>query len=702
MRSRGASPRRPSSRRGAYFAGVCARTEVLVAQLAPKHTKGASCVSVFESVASLVYLLSKLVNVGAFPSAPPTAPSQPSFFASTLDTIRGRLAGDDACVATYSAFWSELLLAMPSIFTLQSILASLFSHLSVPKAELDGSPLVRGAVKREAQLLGRFVGKLEKGKKDLWDAVTAVILGRNWTQMHARVFVCWAAGAQKGSVDEDALGVLLANTVDIWSSPDHVRHSLLAKHRYVTLLLLTTISYLPPSSATLNALVFSPRFVQSISQYIEHLDPVIRRCGMLVAEELARRTGKKLDFDDWEGDDDGKAWARAARALTTETDANAEVVSREAELSEGGQEGAAAPLDVEDLLTEGIIEPNKPTLTLADADAVDSDDELVGYAFPSSSRTPSPTPSELREIEADPTLRVGKMKIARPVYLAQLGEMIRSTSGLKSEYENQEADKHEMALAVADELIRRKAGYGTELEENAVNLVYGLVGLQDNYEIEDFSGKRQTALNALVACCPEKAAPAIIEEFFKNQYSSEQRFIMLNALALGAREIAGLPLPAAAPQAFILQEPDGVPQQTPAAGPARQTIENTRENNAPPPTLARERRLHVQSPSKSKITEVQRPNADDLAQQLRGTSLAPKVQFTEVAVECFICPLLNRFWLFLRDEQTREARTAQRDSLHRYRGAGAGLILSAPVLAHLLATLGVLAHAARNAPAWLA
>jgi len=62
--------------------------------------------------------------------------------------------------------------------------------------------------------------------------------------------------------------------------------------------------------------------------------------------------------------------------------------------------------------------------------------------------------------------------------------------------------------------------------------------------------------------------------------------------------------------------------------------------------------------------------------------------FTEVAVEYFIYPLLNRFWLFFRDEQTREERTAQYDLLHRYRGAGTGLILNAVVLSHFLSTLG--------------
>jgi telomere length regulation protein len=33
------------------------------------------------------------------------------------------------------------------------------------------------------------------------------------------------------------------------------------------------------------------------------------------------------------------------------------------------------------------------------------------------------------------------------------------------------------------------------------------MALQDNYDLEGFDEKRQNALNALIACCPRKAAP---------------------------------------------------------------------------------------------------------------------------------------------------------------------------------------------------
>ena len=174
---------------------------------------------------------------------------------------------------------------------------------------------------------------------------------------------------------------------------------------------------------------------------------------MLVAEEVAHRTGKELDFKDWDGDDGGKPWARDVRQLFANKDLDVQEYQ----------------LDVEEILEEDAFEPPEesaplPKTSVSLSEDYDSDDSLTGYAAPSS-RSPSPTLSELAEVERDPTLRIGKTKIVPPVYLAQLGEMIRGTSGLKTEQESLEAEKVEIALNVAEELIRRKRGYGTELGE---------------------------------------------------------------------------------------------------------------------------------------------------------------------------------------------------------------------------------------------
>ncbi|KAH9853981.1 telomeric DNA binding protein [Lenzites betulinus] len=696
---------------GPYLADVGVRIERLIYTSRTERSQ--------DRISAIAYLLARLANTGAFPSSVPTSPAQPSFFQAALPSIRAHLRADDD--SRYSAYWNRLLASLPSSMNLRSILTSLFAHLTPVPAVLDAATRTRGLVAREAALVKNLFGPLHKDNSELVDCFAAVALGRNWDEGHARIFACWAAGARQASRDREGLETLLARVIDIWSNSDHIRHSLLSQHKYATSLLLITLKYFPPPSPA-HELSLSPPFVQSISTYISHLDPSVRRCGMLVAEEVARAAGKSLDFGDWKGDEQGKLWCRQLRELLPACDADAEQPdeSEEEEIAvQETQPASASP-----------PRPLKTTIVVEEPTAgYDSDDSLTGYASPASSRSASPTPSELEEIERDPTIRVGAKKVPRPVYLAQLGEMLRPTGGLQSGDEQLQATKVEVGLDVAEELIRRKSGYGTELEENAVNLAHGLMGLQDNYELEGFDQKRQAALNALVACCPRKAAPAIIEEFFRNQYSTDQRFVMLNALALGGRELASLyvpdlpgrqalpmekiafpskRLPAAQHTKYLTAEDQlrtNNPVQLLLEGISQQAIDNGKEATEDKvPELVRERNLRVRPSSKISEVPASAPTGRAaLLRQLASPQHLPKrTTFTDVAAECFICPFINRFWLFLRDEQTREARTALQPALHRYRGAGTGLVLSALILARFLETLAVLVHAARNAREWLA
>jgi telomere length regulation protein len=197
---------------------------------------------------SITYLLTKLVNVGAFPTSKPTSPSQHSFFLSTLPTIRARLSKGSTAAGLYSAFWASLLEALPSSFTLQSVLTSLFAHISVPDVPLDPSPPSRALVKTEAILLQGIVGRFTDGKQYLFNSVSTAMLARDWSEGHARVYGCWIAGATAGTVDTkgkcsrchdphephveySAISAFLTPALDIWTSPEHIKHSLLGRHR---------------------------------------------------------------------------------------------------------------------------------------------------------------------------------------------------------------------------------------------------------------------------------------------------------------------------------------------------------------------------------------------------------------------------------------------------------------------------------------
>ncbi|KAG2077827.1 hypothetical protein BDR04DRAFT_999144 [Suillus decipiens] len=663
-----------------------------------------------DGITSITQLLMKLVNVGVFPSSSFLPQSQPSFFRSTLATIRVKFKQDDD--HSYSKFWTNILISLPSMVAQQTIFASLCSSLAQLPSNLGVTSQDRGIVVQESLLLHAIFGTLQP-ESDLWDGVLGVMLSRDWKESHARIFVSWAAGAKT------ALQALLSRTLEIWCAPEHVKHSLLSRHYYVTSLLLLIVSYFPRRSDYVVSIALSPSFVTAVGQYISHLDNNIRRCGMLAAEVVATRAGKNLDFGDWDGDADGKPWARDLRALCTARDIDFDPCT-----GDDWEPTTEESTLTEEIITTGVLDDTRiSALKLTEANVptgYDSDDSLTGYASPTSSRSASPTPSEFDEMEKDPTLRVGVKKILRPVYLAQLGEMVRNAR-VKPGEESQEADKIEMALGVAEELIRKKRDYGTELEENAANLVYGFTSLNNNFELDGFENKRQRTVNALVACCPRVSAACIIEEFFNNQYSTEQRFVILNALVLGARELASLPIHSASLQPLNNQRtafpsktlPPTLHQKYIAAdgqasgtveglleGVTRAAIDRGKEATADKvPEFVRERQLRIRK--SPKIVEVSSAERQSRA-FLSGQSSQPnRTAFIDIAAEYFIMPFINRFWTFLRSEQTREERTVHRDTLYQYHGAGTGLVLNPVVLSQFMGCLALLVHAAQNAPQWL-
>ncbi|KAF8163004.1 telomeric DNA binding protein [Crassisporium funariophilum] len=695
---------------GVYFDRMSVRCEELIWSLSLKSSK--------DALPSIAYLLSKLVNVGVFPPSPPIARSQPSFFHSTLPTIRSRLhpSSPSPSSSRYAVYWHSVILAIPSSLTLQSILTSLFASLSTVEPPTDAEPARRARVRGEAALLKGVVGDVSPDEGELWEVAVSLVLSRSWDESYARIFACWFSGAagEGSQVNLKVLQAFLESVLDTWSTPEHIKHSLISRHRYTTSLLLLTASYFPPSSPPILSLASSPNFINGIGIYIAHLDASVRLCGMLAAEVVAHMCGRKLDFGAWDEEGSGRAWAREVRVLLKARDADALV---------GGEEVEDVEVEVEEVITPAATkaaaaaEPPRATF-IPTLNGYDSDDSLTGYLSPPSSRSASPTPSELAEIEKDPTLNVGLHKVPRPVYLAQLGELLRGTGtqGKRGMDDPHEAERIEVALGCAEELIRKKRGYGTELDENAVNLVYALMGLQDNFELPEFSEKRQGALNALVSGSPRKATPALIEEFFKNQYSTDQRFVALNAIAIGARELASLPVP----PSKVPPERIAFPSKT-LPGPlhqkyikgnkanantqlslmmdeiSRHALDSNQKEAEHLPAIARERRLRIQKPQR--ITELPHP--------LNPYSSLPQpipqqhtTNFIDVAAEFFILPLISHFWSFLRDSHTREQRTSHHPGRARYRGAGTGLILHPLVLAQWVRTVGILVHAGRNAVEW--
>lgn len=149
-----------------------------------------------ENLSFVTQLFSKLVHVGAFPSLVHPSPSQSSFFHTALPLLRRRLQDDEN--RSYQKLWNRTIASLPSVLTLQTVLASLFSSLTSLESTLGTPARDRGIVRREATLLYHLIGDIGP-RNDLWDSLISVILTRAWGENHARVFVCWLANSVQAS-----------------------------------------------------------------------------------------------------------------------------------------------------------------------------------------------------------------------------------------------------------------------------------------------------------------------------------------------------------------------------------------------------------------------------------------------------------------------------------------------------------------------
>ena len=153
-------------------------------------------------------------------------------------------------------------------------------------------------------------------------------------------------------------------------------------------------------------------------------------------------------------------------------------------------------------------------------DDEESDDGLIPY------QKPDNDPSDSEE---DPTL-IDRSKPRAPVYIAELIKALQASD---------KPDTVELALETAPALIRRKAGFGTELLENINDLASTLINLQEGMAKEAVQHLRLRSLIACLAAQPAKMGSWFASIYFDGDFSLAQRASLLTTIGLGTRELAG-------------------------------------------------------------------------------------------------------------------------------------------------------------------
>lgn len=133
--------------------------------------------------------------------------------------------------------------------------------------------------------------------------------------------------------------------------------------------------------------------------------------------------------------------------------------------------------------------------------------------------------------DEDVTL-INRNKPRPPVYIRDLIKKLNSP--------NDNLDVIALAIKTAAPLIRRKAGFGTELKDSIYELTSTLVNLQDGLSEPEHLQQRVEALQACFVAEPSLIGSYLSNIYFEGDLSLSQRSTILTVLGIGSRTIAGL------------------------------------------------------------------------------------------------------------------------------------------------------------------
>lgn len=270
-------------------------------------------------------------------------------------------------------------------------------------------------------------------------------------------------------------------------------------------------------------------------------------------------------------------------------------------------------------------EPQGPRI-MEVMDDSEEDDDLVPYAKPD---------SDPEDEDEDPTM-INRDKPKAPVYIRDL------MAGLN---DSENYDRHSLAVKNAAALIRRKASFGKEVSDHALELASILVGLGDTFDMEDFLELRLQALIAVLVSNPSQMAPWFARQVFDGDYSLSQRTTILSVLGLGARELAG----------YKEEDEDLNPEIAATAFPSKQLPERLHK------LYAAERNAPLTRIASGLERAMIQPMALDAADKMSGPNILKVRTFSsrmevekrkkvipnalaKVVAEGFFFPLTGRWW----------------------------------------------------------
>lgn len=239
---------------------------------------------------------------------------------------------------------------------------------------------------------------------------------------------------------------------------------------------------------------------------------------------LAESAGKQMDFKMDELQSGEAKWYKSLvnvqDSVGSITDLRVTAMDEEREVKPPKSKIAPAPRAGKKPSTPSQQTSQIISIEEIEDETEDEDDDIMTYGKPD---------SDAEDSDDDPTL-ITRNKPTALVYIRDLISYFRDSENY---------DKQKLALATAPGLIRRKANFGSEVNDHVEELASLLMGLQDKYDIDNFNELRIQSMIAILLSDPEKMGKWYAKTFFNGDYSVSQRASVLSTITMAARELGG-------------------------------------------------------------------------------------------------------------------------------------------------------------------
>ncbi|KAF2132660.1 hypothetical protein P153DRAFT_309193 [Dothidotthia symphoricarpi CBS 119687] len=438
------------------------------------------------------------------------------------------------------------------------------------------------------------------------------------------------------SKDDDKIHTLLENSIRLFGDSVYIKHTPIVQQEALAQTLALCCGYVQRSQAMfLTMMAKSTYHTNGMSNRIGASSPRARFLGIAVGIAISKMVDKpelqlKIEL---EGADITEArWYQRLTEVNDKLGSTSDLKAQDKAKPLTKQSGRILKSALKPSKGPAITEIQGPRVVEILSESEDEDGDLLSYEKPDSDP----------EDETDDPEAVTRNKPTAPVYIRDL------IAGLRDQ---ENYDRHELALATAASLIRRKANFGTEVIDHLEELATILTGLQDNSELEEFAQQRQQALIAVLLAKPAQMAQWFARSFFSGDYSLTQRIAMLTTLGLGARELAGVK--DSSTDNLIPPKPSFPSKQLP---PHLHKMYTANQNTSP-----------VSKLTSSMARDMLSPLASQAADQLTGPNILKVRTFSsrmevekkrqkpipnalaQVVADNFFFPLSGRWWLQVRN-----------------------------------------------------